>query len=521
MKNPFDLIDKEVLEDVKFFFNQLNDRYLYTKGYKDSYNDHGIPALHESVEYFHYAILADDRMCYIAENIVSSDLNQNNKICNTIISHFYGGRGIHQVATKELDPKKAHVDFERLLVDNDYRNLIVSNLESARDYGIPIYGTTELRTSLFGAANEYVAKKYNKERDASAGNIMLWVASFIERGITEKMQNVKSLKEMFNIITQLEGVGQYYGYHCSTSNSVNPNIDINHDEYFCVPGPGARKTLDLLFPNVSPKEFDYGDRIVWIRQNQKELLGEFPFHESLHNLEINGQKLFKEDQNEFKTYGMEVACCQASVYHRLKNEPKLAGRRKVARIDDSIFEKFIKGEKMIPVTAKTLVPKDKIVQKKKEDLIIDSMNEKFTKLPDGYVDPFPEIHLKDPETYKRSNKVITETEAHKKVVDVAIKEAIKEVRAPKAVRDKIIKPKAEKKAASVPSSSPEKIELIKSIIDELNKEEFGHSDVLEVVLEKGGLGLKLESNWKESWAIMQSMVDKGMLEKIGRKYKIK
>jgi len=338
--NPYDIVDKEILKDLSFFYKQINNKALYANGILDTYDDQGVPALHESVEYFHPSILLDDRMVYIAENIVYANISQNNIICNTIISHFYGGRGIHQVATKEKDPKKAHVDFDRMLVDNTYKNFIINNLEEARNYGIPIYGTTELRTSLFGSANDYVAKKDNKERDAHPGNIMQWVAGFIERGITEKMQKATSLKGMFDIITQLEGVGSYYGYHCSTSNSVNPNIDINHDERFCIPGPGARKSLDLLFPGVTAKEFDYGDRVIWIRDNQIELFGDLNIHESTHNLIIDGKKVFKDEQSELKVYGTEVLTCQYGVYHRLKNEPKLAGRRKVARIDDSVFENF-------------------------------------------------------------------------------------------------------------------------------------------------------------------------------------
>jgi hypothetical protein len=520
--NPMDIIDKEVLQDVKFFFNKVNDKALYSMGIKDSYDDHGIPALHESVEYFHPQITLDDRMRYIAENIVLADIGHHNVICNTIISHFYGGRGIHQVATREEDPKKAHVDFVRMLEDEDYKNKIIQNLEDAREFGIPIYGTTELRTSLFGSANAYVAKKDNKEKDAHSGNIMQWVASFIEIGLTDKMHNSQSLNEMFAHITSLPGVGSYYGYHCGTSNSVNPNININHDEDFCVPGPGARKTLDLLFPNVSPKEFDYGDRVIWFRQNQEMLLGgKFPLHESTHNIIVDGQKIFKDDQNELKTYGCEVGLCQYGVYHRLKNEPKLAGRRKVARIDDSVFERFIKNDKMVPTTAKTIKPKK--MEVKEEPLV--EKNENFNKLPDGYNDPFPGVHLKDPSSYKRSNqqkKIVT------KVIDAANKIA-KEGRQGKADHVVIEKPKAVTKSKTEkkprkkrggPKFSQEKIDLINGIIQEIGMSEFGHNDVLSVVLERGGLGLRLDSNWKESWAIMQEMVNLGMLEKNGRKYKV-
>lgn len=521
-----DLIDMDVLKDIKFFFNQVNDKALYAMGIKDSYDDHGIPALHESVEYFHPQITLDDRMRYIAENIVLADIGQDNVICNTIISHFYGGRGIHQVATREEDPKKAHVDFVRMLSDEDYKNKIIQNLEDAREFGIPIYGTTELRTSLFGSANAYVAKKDNKEKDAHSGNIMQWVASFIENGLTKKMSNSQSLNEIFNHIISLPGVGSYYGYHCGTSNSVNPNININHDEDFCVPGPGARKTLDLLFPNVSVKDFDYGERVVWFRKNQVQLIGNFPLHPSTHNIVVNGQKIFKDDQNELKTYGCEVGLCQYGVYHRLKNEPKLAGRRKVARIDDAVFEKFIRNEKIVPVSAKTIKPK---AMEDKLEIYVEpnkTENSNFNKLPDGYSDPFPGKHLKDPSTLVRKGNIqktlvekVTKAaeyinESNRKGTANVIPNSPK----PKVKTEKVKKVPRIKNTG--PKFSQDKIDLINNIIQELGLSEFGHNDVLSVVLERGGLGLKLDSNWKESWAIMQEMVNLGMLEKVGRKYKI-
>jgi len=544
--NPFDLIDKDVLKDIEFFFHQINDNALYKMGVKDSYEDHGMPALHESVEYFHPQITLDDRMRYIAENIVYADISQNNVICNTIISHFYGGRGIHQVATREMDPKKALVDFDRMLIDDDYKNKIITNLDDARNFGLSIYGSTELRTSLFGSANAYVAERDNKERDAHSGNIMQWVASFIENGLTEKMINSQSLTEIFKHITTLPGVGSYYGYHCGTSNSVNPNININHDEDFCVPGPGARKTLDMLFPNVSAKEFDYGDRVIWFRKNQVQLIGNFPLHESTHNIIVNGQKVFKDEQSDLKTYGCEVGLCQYGVYHRLKHDPKLANRRKVARIDDSSFERFINNEKIIPTTAKIIKP-EKMTEEKIEiykDPIQENINTNFNKLPDGYTDPFPGAKLKDPSSFIRKGElqkkiatkvlkaaneiskdnrqgvadhIIINKEKPTKVQTAGVHGTFEKDFKTDSIKNKVGKPK--KKRTKGPKFTQDKIDLIDGIITEVGMEEFGHSDILSVVESKGGLGLKLDSNWKESWAIMQEMVILGMLEKNGRKYR--
>lgn len=329
---PFDIIDKETLSEIKFFFHQVNNQVLFKLGIKSGYNDHGVPALSLSTEYFPPFITYDDRTRYIAENIVLSDIDIENIVCNTIISHFYGARGIHQMATKESDPKNALIDFKRLLVDQKYKDWINENLNDARKNGNHIYGRTELRTSLLEAANTFVSIKEGKKRNLDPINIMLWVASFIESGLIDKIIHSNSLQELYKSVTSKNGIGQYYGYHCAISNSINPKINVNHDESFCVPGPGARKVLKLLFPNVSAREFNYGDRVVWLRHHQKELFGEFEVEESMHNIIVNEKRIFEVDQTDLKVYGLEVGLCQFGVYQRLRDNPKLVSNRKIERL---------------------------------------------------------------------------------------------------------------------------------------------------------------------------------------------
>lgn len=333
-----ELVNMQVVDRIGYFFNKVNDRALYQMGIKDSYDNEGDEALGETVEYFHPQITLDDRMRYIMENIVLSDMSMDNIICNTIISHFYGGRGIHQILTRDPNPKTALVDFERLLVDKEYEMTIRKNIDDALSIGLGVYGTTELRTSLYGASNSFVAESRDLPRNADKINILLWVASFIPRGITKRMAAVNSLQEMYNILTELEGVGQYYGYHCSTSNSVNPRINIDHDERFCVPGPGARLTLDMMFPPDCG--IPYGDRVIWFRENYKDLIGDIYLHESTHNVIVGDTKIFQHDQNELKTYGCEVGLCQFGVYSRLSDNKSLINKRKVARADETLMEYF-------------------------------------------------------------------------------------------------------------------------------------------------------------------------------------
>ena len=339
-------LNLEVMKDVGRFFTAVNQRSLYQMGIADSYDYGGKddPALGLTVEYFHPAITLDDRMRYIAENIVySNEVDDRSIVCNTILSHFYGARGIHQVIMRDENPKTALVDFERYNKDKDYASKLSGNLMDAVGYGIPVYGTTELRTSLYGAANGYVAQKHSRSRDKHPGNILEWIAGFIDRGIIDNMLNVNGLEELYKVLTKLEGVGAYYGYHCSTSNSVNPKINVNHDERFCVPGPGARYTLGLLFDQKST-EMDFGQQVVWFRENYKSYIGDIDLHDSIHNITVDGRKVFSDEQDELKVYGCEVGLCQYGVYNRLKADEKLIGRRKVSRLDPEVSKRYFEGE---------------------------------------------------------------------------------------------------------------------------------------------------------------------------------
>ena len=47
-----------------------------------------------------------------------------------------------------------------------------------------------------------------------------------------------------------------------------------------------------------------------------------------------------------------------------------------------------------------------------------------------------------------------------------------------------------------------------------------HQQVLKIIQTEGGHGLRLDSTWKESWAIMQEMVKANLLEKEGSSYNI-
>ncbi len=467
-------LDWDVLKDYEHFVKMVNRRTLFQKGIVDSYNPSD-PALGLEVEYFHPSITADDRMVYIMENIVTiPGLRWQNVIGNTIISHFYGARGVHNILTGIDDDKKAHIDFIKLgkeQIEFKKTEIVGEYTKHLRELAVQaklnkqkVWGTTELHTSIQTAGRRFVNEWYlgNARHDDKGtwSNVSEWIASWTHlpskynpnKTVMQGMREAKDLSEGFAYLTGENMIGDYYGYHCSTSNSVNPKLNFSHDSKFVAPGPGAVETLELMFPNLSKKDVPLGERVVWIRENQKEIL-DIEFHKELWNYtSTNGIKIFEDEQNELKSYGTEVSLCQYSVYCRLKNNPHLIKNRKVAR-----------------------------------------------------------------STPKPTKKVLTEqVEMEEVLVGETCKvKMVKEEKPSSNIVKKIKKAKTKKITLSQTG-----VDLIKRIMTSLGKKGVSHQQVLRVIVSEGGHGLKLDSNWKESWAIMQEMVKAGMLEKVGSSYNL-
>jgi hypothetical protein len=205
-----------------------------------------------------------------------------------------------------------------------------------------------------------------------------------------------------------------------------------------------------MFPNLSKKDVPLGERVVWIRENQKEIL-DIEFHKELWNYtSTNGIKIFEDEQNELKSYGTEVSLCQYSVYCRLKNNPHLIKNRKVARstpkpVKQVLTEKLEMEEVLVGETCKVKMVKE---EKPSSDIV-----------------------------------------------------------------KKIKKSKTKKITLSQTG-----VDLITRIMKSLGSKSVRHDQVLKVIISEGGHGLRLDSNWKESWAIMQEMVKANMLVKTGQHY---
>lgn len=346
-KKLWEAVDKQALHEFRFFTHCVQKKWEVVYGCypPDSYNVDldKYPGLHPDVTFFGFWATADQRIAYMCENIMTNtEIPLIDKLGNALASHFYGDARVHWAMTGEEDPKKALVNYTKLAEEQlqfketgkigEYTLHMREYLEARRKQGVKFWSTSELHTSLQTAARRFVNEWYLGDRmsevKGTTNSVNEWIASWKNSGLLDKMINAGNMHNMAKILGEEWGIGAYYQFHGGGDASLLPELAGFIDERFVIPGPGAVWTSNLLFPNLSNKEVSHEDRIIWVRENQKELIGLPLIHEYFHNVEKNGIKIFKEDINEIKTYQAEVHFCQYGIYCQLKDNPKKIEARK-------------------------------------------------------------------------------------------------------------------------------------------------------------------------------------------------
>ena len=330
--------DTELMKEFNWFLYKINERSIIQLGYVDvtyeNINRHGKVdyGLQEDVEYFHPTITLDDRMRFIGQEIASLDTSIMNIVGNTFISHFYGGRGVHFLASGK---DNVFVDFDRIAdEEKDYIQFIRNNLDKATKNKQPIWGTTELHTSIQTAARNFCRQKYNEpDRKFHPVDVCEWVSSFRDTGFLDRMQQCNHMSEIYTLLREQPGIGHYYGFHGAASSSVLPQMKYHHDQRFVSPGPGAVYTIGLMWPDAPKKLYD--EAIYFMRENSDEigLTKNVVFHPKAFNInKKDGTKLFEFEQDSLKYYGTEVLSCQFGVYLQIREDERACARRRVARV---------------------------------------------------------------------------------------------------------------------------------------------------------------------------------------------
>jgi len=331
--------DKDLMLEFNWFLRKINQRACIERSFiteeyesvrRDGSNCFG---LHEDVEYFHPTITLDDRMRFIGTVISQLDMSFLSILGNTLISHFYGARGVHEAITQTPN---GFVDFDRALSEPKYLDELRRNVLKAKASGQPIWGTTELHTSIQTASRNFCRSKYaDPNRPFNTIDVIEWVASFEDNGTVQGLLDSDHLNETYKILKKLPGIGDYYGFHAATSTSVLPQLKYHHDQRFVAPGPGAVWTIKQLWPDVPNKHL--AEAVYFLRENADAvgLTDGVKFHPDAYNIMHEGKGLFKDPQDSLKYYGTEVLCCQFGVYMQIRDDEKRSQKRRVARAKTS------------------------------------------------------------------------------------------------------------------------------------------------------------------------------------------
>lgn len=334
------------------------------------------------VPYFHPNRSFHDEIIWLNDNLYyKNDVTFDDKLVNSAIVKFYGPARTLDIITGNASDlgylEKTgykYINFDLLKKDQKYSHVLMSNIEKAFAYKEKIWGTTELRTSLQTASRNYsrevpspvdvlgvkglFAPKVDPNRKMRPSDMIHWVAGMSQTWID--FYNTKpTMKESFEFLTKTRGIGNYYGYHFSSNLARMPgvgsgsiidsahgdkfvklqdhdpslthgNIDENAD--YVVPGPGAMLTLRQLFPDMPNNIPTMMKYLIAIRDNQEEFFG------IAGNPDAEKHLQEASELGRFTTFGIEISCCQFSVFERSREDSGIAMNRANAPISKIVSD---------------------------------------------------------------------------------------------------------------------------------------------------------------------------------------
>lgn len=331
------------------------------------------------IPYFHPNRSFHDEIIWLNNNLYYNDtVSFENKLINSAIVKFYGPSRTLSIITGHASDlpylvrtAKPYIDFQQLKQDEEYEYTLMRNIELASHKKQQLWGTTELRTSLQIAARNYAranstiidrrginfggqtliaANSSYKDRKMRTSDMIAWLKS-LSSDWADFYQQKPNMKESYEYLTEIRGIGPYYGYHFSSNLARMPGVgyhsiiqiehqeefeslNISHGELdenadFVVAGPGASATLKALFPNLTINSKTTMSMILKIRDQQQKYL------------DISSEMDYKylreaTELGKFTTFGIEIALCQFNVFTRLKDNPSAAANRANAPISKEV-----------------------------------------------------------------------------------------------------------------------------------------------------------------------------------------
>ena len=344
------------------------------------------------VPYFHPNRSFHDEIIWLNNNLYyDPDVSFEDKILNSAIVKFYGPSRTLDIITGYASDllyltktDKPYINFNRLRFDPDYEFTLLSNIELASFHKQQLWGTTELRTSLQTSSRNYVREiktvldtrdlidpltrikidfNSRSDRKMRSSDMISWI-KLISPDWIKFYSKKPSMKESYEYLTKIRGIGAYYGYHFSSNLARLPGIgssllieqeysdkfkslaiehgNLNEDADYVVAGPGANETLKSLFPRASINNKTSMELILWIKKNQIEFF-DITTSDDLKYLSES------TEVGRFTTFGIEIACCQFNVFRKLKDDTIKAISRSKAPISKEVNKTQLNLEDMFNV----------------------------------------------------------------------------------------------------------------------------------------------------------------------------
>jgi|GEM_PF-3283934 len=268
------------------------------------------------------------------ENFVfNQETSMKNKILNAMAVKFVGMPTLTLVATDSSDYSNI-INFDEYSKHEEYYDFINKNLDENR-FKTKVWGATQLQTSLQTAARNFVRiQEQNEEAPFKLSHMIRWIEELDRQGMSDVVQNPESkLKDVCDWLLQHRGIGPYFSYHppCNFSRSIDLS-HIDEDEDYCLVGPGAKRGLEFVFPDVKFSNNSIMEKfIVSVKKHQYEFfdLKDSDLFWFQNNLERGGK---------LTTFGTEITFCQFNCFLGIKDNPKAQEKRMLPLTFDSFFD---------------------------------------------------------------------------------------------------------------------------------------------------------------------------------------
>ena len=317
-------------------FNSWVKEFFTREYIRDTYDIRtyvpSVPAMREEVSYWN-PNRSKHAEVYWLENFVFNrkDLSLKNQILNAMAVKFVGMPTLTLVASNSYDYHNV-IDFTRYDVDDAYFNFINDNLNN-NIHKTKIWGTTQLQTSLQTAARNHVRLMTNNpNKPFQLSDMIQWMIHLDFEGLSEVvMDRNNRLRDVCKWLKEWRGIGPYFSYHppCNFSRSADlPHIDENDD--FCLVGPGAKRGLQFVFPDVKFSNNSIMEEyILSVRDHQ------YDFFEFIDDSEADYYANNLERGGYLTTFGVEITFCQFDCFMHIKDNPKAQEKRIVPLTFDS------------------------------------------------------------------------------------------------------------------------------------------------------------------------------------------